>query len=147
MAFIHCLRVSSKFRVAGTSDSWTTQLTETQQCSENFLAYVSAVSFPVSWFTITAGQNDYLYVATGNTNGWMNGLVLVFNEGLYDIDLFATTLQQKLQAASANLPEFNMLVWSVTAGEDGRLTIAWGTPEDTGGRTFTTASQSQLSSN
>ena len=146
MAFIHCLRVNSKFRVAGTSDDWTTQLTEALHCSKNCLAYVSAVSFPVSWFTITAGQNDYLYVATGNSNGWQNGLVLVFNEGLYDIDLFATTLQQKLQAASANLPEFNTLVWSVVAGEDGRLSIAWGTPEDSGSRTFTFASQAQLAS-
>ena len=91
MAFIHCLRVSSKFRVSGTSDAWTTQLTETLQCSENCLACVASVSFPVSWFTITASQNDYLYVATGNSSGWQNGLFLVFGEGLYEIDLFATT--------------------------------------------------------
>ena len=93
--FVQVIRVDSKFRSNGTGSSFDFELADNLQCGQNTVCHVSAVSFPVSMFTIEAGVNDRLYYSM-TIDGATYNTYAVIPPGQYDGPTFGENLQTEL---------------------------------------------------
>jgi hypothetical protein len=129
------LRVDSKNRAQGTSDNWITQLAQPIQTSQDAVAMLTQVIFPVSWHTISS-YNDALFVAvsngyltTGNNPVWYTAAQINIPHGVYDVDSICQTLQAAFNGIFG--AENPALVFTVQSTPDGRISISVGDPEVT----------------
>ena len=122
MSFLYCLRASSKFRVSGSSDNFEVRLDPPINTSPDCCAFVSQVSIPVTWDTFLAGVNNQLAFTfeAGTTT------LVQMEPGFMDGDGFCEALQSVLQYLTTATP------WTVSLLPNGRVSIAWGTPEAPG---------------
>jgi hypothetical protein len=67
--FINAIRVDSRFRTRGTPTDFQIALPITVEFPEGTVAYVSAVSFPNSWYNVDSDISDRLYVIETRTVG------------------------------------------------------------------------------
>jgi hypothetical protein len=63
MSFLYCLRVSSKFRTAGTTDNFEIAVNPPITTSQDCTAFVSQATIPVTWPTFRANVNNQLLFA------------------------------------------------------------------------------------
>lgn len=128
------LRIDSKNRAQGTSENWITQLAQPIQTSQDAVAMLMQVIFPVSWYTISE-FNDVLFVAV--SNGYLNGgepvwyNVSQFNipHGFYDVDSMCQTLQMMLTGLFSVID--SNYTFTVQSTTDGRISMSMGDPEST----------------
>ena len=91
--------VSSKHRWSGTGSNFVCELNDSVELLDGWSVWVTRVTFPNSWYTITAGQNDKLYIIE-RTPLASEGFVLTLSEGLYTHDQLALAIEAQLAIAS-----------------------------------------------
>jgi hypothetical protein len=143
MDSVHSLRVSSKNRISGTGADFAVQLPQNLELGPQAVAQVTGVTFPISFWTVNEGVNDRLYFTLGDGQAWRAGAAMQFAPGNYDIQAFCDALKTKLDIVAGTTP-LHGLAWTVTARDDGRVSVAWGAPEDTTPRRFWFLSQAEL---
>ena len=116
------LFVSSRHRWSGTGSNFVCELTDSVELPDGWSAWVTRLTFPNSWYTITAGQNDRLYVMERNPLA-TSGYVLVIPEGLYTHAQLAAAIQAQLTIASP--------FGHTCTTDDETLTLASGDPQVT----------------
>ena len=91
--------VSSRHRWSGTGSNFVCELTDSIELPDGWSAWLTRVTFPNSWYTVTAGQNDKLYVMEQNPLA-IAGLVLTIPEGNYTHTQLAAAIETQLADAS-----------------------------------------------
>jgi hypothetical protein len=136
MSFLYCLRVSSKFRVGGSTNNFEITLDPPINTSQDCCAFVSQASIPVTWETFVAGVNDQLVFAFEffNFPQIMYQIIPVnITPGFYDGDTFAQYLEAQLNSICDSIIEGgNPSPWNVSLLENGKLSLAWGTTSSPG---------------
>ena len=91
--------VTSRHRWSGTGSNFVVELNDSVELPDGWSAWVTRVTVPNSWYTVTSGQNDKLYVMERNPLV-IAGYVLTIPEGLYSHDQLASAIQAQLAGAS-----------------------------------------------
>lgn len=144
--FVQCLRLDSQFRTSGTGSNFQIELADNLQCGPTTQCFVSAVSFPASFFTIEYNVNDRVYLVEifGATK---YNRVVYLQPGDYSGPTFAPMLENALNgkdsfnARDQTLPAYDVF-W---AAAEGRFVIQMGDAE-TPTRSWQFLSDSQLAS-
>ena len=126
--FVQCLRLDSQFRTSGTGSDFQIELADNLQCGPTTKRFVSAASFPASFFTIEYNVNDRVYLI--EKLGVVKYVRIVhLQPGDYSGPTFGPMLQAALngtdgfnQKSDPQLPDYEVF-W---AAAEGRFVIQMG---------------------
>jgi hypothetical protein len=90
------IHVSSDFRVSGTPSNFAIRLSQSVQLPDDCVAYIDNITINNSFYTITTGFNDFLYVAekVGTT---VTCRSVQLPQGNYTLNSYAEALQTALR--------------------------------------------------
>ena len=96
------LYIDSRGRVNDTAESFEFQLSTNVTVAEESIAVLDSVVIPNSWYTVTKGQNDDIYIKE-ETAGAGIYRIAVLRPGYYDVNSLATEIARALTLDSAVL--------------------------------------------
>ena len=108
------LYIDSRDRVSGTAESFEYQLSTNVTVGEESIAVLDSVVIPNSWYTVTKGQNDGIYIKE-DTAGAGAFRIAVLGPGYYDVNSLATEIARALTQDSMMLSPY-ACVYSATTG-------------------------------
>ena len=109
-ATVHKIYVDSRYATRGHPGNFEFTLSEEVDCQADCVAYVSDVSLPVTWLTVTQGRNDQLFVVEYHPTKF-NGTpqsqarVVTLQAGVYNASDLAQVLQDGLNGGTKGVDE------------------------------------------
>ena len=96
------LYIDSRDRMSGTAESFEYQLSTNVTVGEESIAVLDSVVIPNSWYTVTKGQNDGIYIKE-DTAGVGAFRIAILGPGYYDVNSLATEIARALTQDSVML--------------------------------------------
>ena len=104
------LYVDSRDRVSGTAEEFEYQLATTISVAEESIAVLDTVLIPNSWYTVSKGHNDRLYIRE-QTAGEGTYRIATLAPGYYDVNSLATEIARALTQNSVLDSPIHVHVW------------------------------------
>ena len=122
------LYIDSRDRVSGTAESFEYQLPNNIMVGEESIAVLDSVLIPNSWYTVTKGKNDGIYIRE-DSDAVGTYRVAILGPGYYDVNSLATEIARALTQNSVVVSPYTCS-YSATLGRY-EISNPWTGPQET----------------